>query len=245
MESRWTSEEVASVMEEHVFFGGLSPAQRRTVIEFSRMQTAGDGEILFQTGDRYRGLYLVLEGTVQIYRLNDAGRMLVLHVIRAGETFAEVPMFEHTTRETFPATAEPLEESVLLFVPKEPFLSFIDDHPRAGLSMLGKMAERLRGAVRQLDALSLQDVKGRLAQHLCRLEEELSAPTGDAPATGAGSAVVDLDVPKSVLAAELGTVPETLSRALSDLEDEGLIRRQGERIELTDLPSLKRLGRAR
>jgi CRP/FNR family transcriptional regulator len=99
--------------------------------------------------------------------------------------------------------------------------------------MLGEIARRQREAVRQLDALSLQDVQDRLAHHLA---ERASA------STETNSPTIQLDIPKSVLAAELGTVPETLSRALRSLEQEGLIRSESSSITVEDLEGLQRMG---
>jgi signal-transduction protein with cAMP-binding, CBS, and nucleotidyltransferase domain len=127
---------------------------------------AASGTILFQRGDAYRGFYLLVEGGVHVYRLSPEGRMLVLHVIRPGESFAEVPLFETDAGDTYPATAEMLTDSALFFFPADAFLSFVDAHPRSALHMLGQMAGRLRSAVRQLDAMSLQDVTERLARYL-------------------------------------------------------------------------------
>lgn len=161
--------------------------------------------------------------------------MLVLHVIRPGESFAEVPLFEGHENPTYPATAETLTDSTLLFFPAEAFLSFIDAEPRAALHMLGQMAKRLRNAIRQLDAVSLQDVQERLARHL--VEQVPTVPDDpDTPPT------VEIDIPKSVLAAELGTVPETLSRALRALEEKDLIRSEASEIALTDVRGLRRLS---
>lgn len=227
---------IKDAMDDHVFFGGLPPEERDVLIDLGRVQTAPSGTILFQHGDSYRGFYLVVEGAVHIYRLSPEGRMLVLHVMRPGESFAEVPLFEHDNGDAYPATAETLEESTLLFFPQEAFLSFIDDHPRSALNMLGQMAQRLHNAVRQLDAVSLHDVQERLARHL--VEQVPTVP--DNPDT---LPTIELDVPKSVLAAELGTVPETLSRALRRLEEEGLIRSGPSQIALTDMQGLRRMVR--
>lgn len=248
-----TRDDVLAAMQEHAFFGGLDADAQSRIADVSHVQSASEGTLLFQTGDSFRGFYLLVSGSVQIYRLNASGRMLVLHVIQPGESFAEVPLFDAEAPDTYPATAEALADSTLLFVPKDAFLSFVDAHPRACLGMLGEMAQRLRNAVRQLDALSLHDVKERLAQHLWSEAQSDSppsdAPPSDAPASPSGSqsgspsgSTVKLDVPKSVLAAELGTVPETLSRALRDLEDDGLILRRGEHIDLPDPAALARLG---
>lgn len=222
-------------MEDHDFFGGVSSEERRALIELGRVQEVASGSILFQHGDRYQGFYLVLEGTVHIYRLSPEGRMLVLHVMRPGESFAEVPLFEEQVDSTYPATAETLADSTLLFFPADAFLSFVDANPRTALHMLGQMSKRLRKAVRQLDAVSLQDVQERLARHLVEQVPTVSDDP-DTPPT------LELDIPKSVLAAELGTVPETLSRALRSLEEKNLIRSGASEIAITDVRGLRQLS---
>jgi CRP/FNR family transcriptional regulator len=228
-------DQIDRAMTDHDFFGGLSPEERRTIIDLGRVEAVEAGTILFQNGERYRGFYLMVDGAAHVYRLSPEGRMLVLHVIRPGESFAEVPLFEEQENPTYPATAEALEDSTLLFLPAEPFLSFVDAHPRTALHMLGQMAKRLRAAVRQLDAVSLQGVQERLARHL--VERVSAVPDDpDTPPT------VELDVPKSILAAELGTVPETLSRALRSLEEKDLIRSEASEIALTDVQGLRRLS---
>ena len=226
---------IEDAMDGHSFFGGLSADDRDALIDLAEVRTAPSDTILFQHGDPCRGFYLLLEGAVHIYRLSPEGRMLVLHVIRPGESFAEVPLFEQDENPTYPATAETLADSTLLFFPANTFLSFIDAHPRSALHILGQLAGRLRGAVQQLDALSLHDVQERLARHLM---EQASSPadTPEMPPT------VDLDVPKSVLAAELGTVPETLSRALRALEEDNLIRSSDSEIALTNVRGLRRVA---
>jgi len=226
--------DIADATEHHAFFGGLSAEGRERLIDLGQVCTAASGTILFQCGDAYRGFYLLVEGGVHVYRLSPEGRMLVLHVIRPGESFAEVPLFEMGDGDTYPATAETLSDSTLLFFPADAFLSFVDAHPRSALHMLGQLAGRLRSAVRQLDAVSLQDVQERLARYL--VEQVPTVP--DAPDT---APTVELDIPKSVLAAELGTVPETLSRALRALEEEALIRTEDAEIALTDVRGLRHL----
>ncbi len=227
---------IDSLMEDHAFFGGVTPEERAALVGMGQIEGAESETILFQHGERCRGFYLLLDGTVQIYRISSEGRMLVLHVIRPGESFAEVPLFEEPDDPTYPATAETLSDSTLMFFPGDRFLAFVDDHSNAALRMLAQMAGRLRNAVRQLDAVSLQDVQERLARHLVE-QVPLTPDEPDRPPT------VELDIPKSVLAAELGTVPETLSRALRQLEDQDLIRSNPSAIALTDVRGLRQLGR--
>jgi len=226
-----TSHDVLDAMDEHPFFRALDAAERDDILSLGRIRTASRGTILFQTGDPHLGFYLVLDGTVQIYRLNEEGRMLVLHVVERGESFAEVPLFDDDAPDSYPATAEALEESRLLFLPRSAFLEFMNRQPRLYFGMLKEVSRRLRENVLHLDDLTLHDVKERLGRYLWEASEDSRQS-------------VHLSIPKSVLAAELGTVPATLSRALRDLEDEGLIERRNDRIDLTDPGTLSRMGAA-
>jgi CRP/FNR family transcriptional regulator len=162
--------------------------------------------------------------------------MLVLRVLRPTESFAESPLFEQGNSATHMATAETLEESRMLFIPKRPFRRFVAENPQVYPKLLQTLGNRLRGAVQQIDALSLQDVKQRLAGYLIRQVSPEEKNRATVP-------TVELDVPKAVLAAELGTVPETLSRTLSRLEQRNLIRSEASRIVLTEMSGLRRLSR--
>lgn len=225
---------IDEAMQGHDFFGGVREETRCALANLGEIRTVEAETVLFHHGGSYKGFYLMVEGTVHLYRLSPEGRMLVLHVIRPGESFAEVPLFEAEEHPSYPATAETLEDSTFLFFPADPFLSFIDEHPRSALHMLGQMAKRLRKTVRQLDAVSLQDVQERLARHL--VKQVPTVPDDpDTPPT------VEIDIPKSILAAELGTVPETLSRALRSLEEKNLIRSEASQIALTDIKGLRNI----
>jgi len=199
---------IDAVMEEHAFFGGVAPDRRAQLVDLADVRTLEAGTVLFHGGSRYQGSYLLLDGAVHVYRLSEEGRMLVLHVIRPGESFAEVPLFEDRPDPTYPATAETLDDSTLLFFPADA-LSRLRGGPSGGgpadAGQDGPAAARGRASTRR------GVVAGRAGA--------AGAPSGptvpDDPET---IPTVELDIPKSVLAAELGTVPETLSRALRSLE---------------------------
>lgn len=227
--------EVKNAVSSHSCFGQLTDAQCSALIDLGKHKTVPSEAILFQHGDPYRGLYILISGSIHTYRLSPEGRMLVLRVLQPAESFAEGPLFEQNDFATNTATAETLGKSKLLFIPKKPFRRFAARNPHVYPMLLQMMGNRLREAVRQIDALSLQDVQQRLASYLIRqVPEEKSRTT--AP-------TVELDVPKAVLAAELGTVPETLSRTLSRLEQRDLIRSEASKIVLTRISELRRLSR--
>lgn len=212
---------IHKVLSKHAFFGGLTRTERNQIIELGSVQEAPKDHILFHHGDPHHGFFLVITGQVQIYRTDDAGRRVVLHVMESGESFAEVPLFESHPNPTYPATAQVVCNSELLFLPTDPFTQYVVSHPHVCLHMVGHMAKRLRWLAGRLEGLALHDVCTRLARYLLN----------EAP-THTNGATVQLNRPKSILAAELGTVPETLSRALRELEDQSLIRNEGDAIVL-------------
>jgi CRP/FNR family transcriptional regulator len=94
--------------------------------------------------------------------------------------------------------------------------------------MLAVLSMRLRRFASQIESLSLKEVPARLASYLLYLSEEQG-----------GTDCVELEISKGQLASLLGTIPETLSRILGKMSDEGLIDVQGRRISLLNREGLE------
>lgn len=228
--------EVEEAIAAHPCFDQLPDVQQSALIDLGREKRLSARKILFQCGDAYRGFYIVISGTLHTYRLSPEGRMLVMRVLRQDESFAISPLFEENGSSTYTATAESLRESRLLFIPQRSFRKFASSNPQVYPKLLQMLGSRVREAVRQIDTLSLQSVQQRLAGYLVG-----QVPAGEKSPVEAPT--VELDVPKTVLAAELGTVPETLSRTLRKLEQRDLIQSEASEIVLTGLSGLRRLSR--
>lgn len=186
------------------------------------------GKTIFMENDPGTGFYGIIDGKVKIFKSSLFGKEHILHIFGPGEIFAEVAVFAGLD---FPANALALEESTLVFFPRDRFRSLLADNPDITLSLLGLMSMRLRQMVGKIEELSLKEVPARLAAHLLLLREN----------TGTDEFV--LDVNKSQLAALLGTIPETLSRVIRRMKDEDLIRIKGSNVQLLDIQSLDDLAR--
>ena len=186
------------------------------------------GEIIFSEGDDGNGFYVVASGMVKIYKLSPEGKEHILHVFGPGEPFGEVAVF---TGQPFPANAEAIAESRLLFFPKSDFVRLITNTPSLTLNMLAVLSLRLRQFAVKIEDLSLKEVPGRLASYLLLLVDE----------QGAGD-TVQLIISKGQLASLLGTIPETLSRVLARMADQHLISVQGRTITILDRDGLEFLA---
>lgn len=211
------------------FFKGLPPADVEAVAAFTVTKNLAKDDYLFHEGDKAEGFYIVQKGAVNIHRVNSAGKEQVLHVFREGESFAEATL---ATESGYPAEARATEETVVVLVPKVPFVALLRGRPELTLRMLGAMSAHLRILVSLVDDLTLKDMETRMANWLL---QRCPQPIGDAPA------VILLEQTKRVLASEMGTTSETLSRSLAKFRDLDLLLIDGNVLTVTRPKELKKL----
>jgi CRP/FNR family transcriptional regulator, dissimilatory nitrate respiration regulator len=196
-------------------FAGLPADDLSRIAGFTVVRPLERGDYLFHEGDPSTGFYVVQRGAIKVHRVNAAGKEQVIRVFRPGESFAEASL---ATDRGYPAHAQAVEASQVLLVQKSGFLALVRRQPEFALRMLASMSLHLRSLVTQLEDLTLKDVETRLANWLVQR----------CPDPGAGRPVsIQLSATKRVLAAELGTVSETLSRTLAKFRAQGLIRVKG------------------
>jgi CRP/FNR family transcriptional regulator len=193
--------------------------------------TQAKGEYLFHEGAPAVGFYIVQRGSVNVHRVNAAGKEQIIHVFRAGDSFAEVAL---ASDKGYPAEARALEATQVLLVQKAGILALLRRQPELALRMLGSMSSHLRVLVGQLEDLTLKDVETRLANWLVKRCPNLQ---GEQPVR------IELTMAKRVLAAELGTVSETLSRTLAKFRAQKLLTVKGKTIVVLSPAKLNALLR--
>ena len=208
-----------------LLFSGLPAEQLQEIATISVDKKYGKGVSIFFEGDPGTGFYMVASGKVKIFKMSFDGKEQILHILGPGEPFGEVPVFHGNP---FPANAETLTESEVLFFPRTEFVHLVSKNPSLALNMLAVLALRLRRFASQIENLTLKEVPGRLASYLLYLMAEQQCQDK-----------VVLDVPKGQLANLLGTSSETLSRIFAKMTEEGLIRVEGKTIYLLDAERLK------
>ncbi len=207
-----------------VLFGGLPAEQLDAIVKIAVEKQFVKGDTIFFEGDPGNGFYMVGEGKVKIFKMSALGKEQILHIFGPGEPFGEVPVFHG---QPFPANAEALAKSSLIFFPREKFIALVHDNPSLALNMLAVLSMRLRRFVAQIEDLSLKEVPARLAGYLLYLLEEQRATDS-----------VELEISKGQLASLLGTIPETLSRIFAKMSDEGVIAVDGKKIHILDRAAL-------
>jgi CRP-like cAMP-binding protein len=182
-------------------------------------------QLLFIAGEEARGLFVIAAGSVRAFRESADGREQVIHVERAGATIAEVPVFDDGP---YPSTVAADEDgSVVLFIDKRDVRRLALAHPEIGLAALKVLAGRLRRCAELVETLSLREVGQRLARFL--LAEARTKGTREG-----GTLRVHLAHTNQQIAARVGSVREVVSRAMTRLQHDGLVRLEGRDLTVPD-----------
>jgi len=222
---------VVNTLRSCQLFTGLPPGDLAHIAEVTATKLLEKNDYLFHEGDPSHGFFIVQRGAVNVHRVTSGGKEQVIHVFRAGESFAEIAVASPTG---YPADARALEPTQVLVVQKDGFLALLKRQPELALRMLASMSSHLRVLVSQLEDLTLKDVETRLANWLVK---RCPNPQSEQPVC------IELSMSKRVLAAELGTVSETLSRTLAKFRDQKLLTVKGKTIVVVSPRRLESLLR--
>jgi CRP/FNR family transcriptional regulator, dissimilatory nitrate respiration regulator len=213
-------------------FAGLNEEDLKRIRSIALLKKVRRKEVIFSEGEEAKGFYVTLSGKVKIYKVSPDGKEQILHVINAPDSFAEAALF---LEGIFPAFAEALSDSQLLFIPKNDFVHLIEKNPKLSLNMIASLSHFLRRFASLIEELSFKEVSSRVAKYLIDLSSKLSRE-------GKNSREVELDLSKTQLASKLGTISETLSRTLAKMKAKGIIDVKKNRIILLNREVLEELA---
>jgi CRP/FNR family transcriptional regulator len=189
------------------------------------------GEIIFNSGDYFDYLFIVIKGRVKLSKISAMGKEQILKILEVGDFMGELSLFKNTVLTN---SAEALEKTEICVIRSEKVREIIMQRPEIALKFLEKYAERIKHSEELIEQIGLRDVEQRIANYLIAEVEKNNIKSRN------NKYVINLPVTKSVLSSMLGTTKETLSRKLSLLQDEGLILMEGQRkIIITDIESLR------
>lgn len=209
-------------------FEGLPANYCESLASIAVKKKFSRGQMFFSEGDEGTGFYIILSGRVKIFKLSAEGKEQIFHILEDREPFGEAAVF---AGENFPASAQSLAETSILFFPRIEFVDLILRQPSLALAMLSLLSLRLRKLTMLVENLSLKEVPGRLAAYLLILNNR-----------GSGTAAMELDISKNQMAGLLGTIPETISRILKRMSEEKLIKTNARSISIIDKKGLADLA---
>jgi len=211
----------------HALFASLDEPSLAQVKEGVCLVKLDEGEHLFTQGQEADRFFLLRQGQVKLYRLSPTGNEKVIEIVRPGQCFAEAVMFMDV--QTFPVNAQALTPAELYAISNKNFLDALRGSIDTCFGVLADMSVRLHQLLNEIDALTLQNATLRLVSFL----------VGQAPKEAEKETDVSLPAAKNIIASRLSVQPETLSRILSSLSNQGLISVKGSIVHIHDLNKLR------
>lgn len=207
-------------------FGDLDAHELQAVQQIAVRKDFRKGQVIFSEGDPSRGFYVVASGAVKIGRIARNGRERVLHIVEAGDTFAEAAMF----MERYPATAEALRATTTVFVEKNGFKQLLARDPKLSFKIIGTLVRWLTVLRDALTDLTLKEVPARFASYVLSLPVVPGHP-------------IEMSVSKTAVAQVIGTTKETLSRLLARLARRRILIYRGNQLRILNATVLAAIAR--
>jgi CRP/FNR family transcriptional regulator len=204
------------------FFDDLAPEDLEAVGAVMLKRQYPAGQIVLLEGAASSVLYFVQAGRLKLYKTSPRGREQVLRLLRPGDMFNEVAVFDEGPN---PASAQAIEDCTLFLLRRRDLMRFVAERPGIALAITRTLARLLREALALVEDLAFRDVTSRLARIL------LEGQDGTAPR-----------LTQELLAAMAGSRREVVGRALKALSLEGAVKLERGRIHVLDRKALQRLA---
>jgi CRP/FNR family transcriptional regulator, anaerobic regulatory protein len=191
----------------------------------------GPGQSLFHEGDPATRVFTLTRGTLKLYKLLADGRRQVTGFMQPGDFLGISVDDEHAF------SAEALEEAQLCWFPRNRFDDFVEEHPSMERELYLMAAHELSAVQQQLVLLGRKTAAERIASFLLVLSDRNESTSG--------ACLVRLPMSRSDMADYLGLTKETVSREISALRRDRIIRLQTlGRVEIINRQALERCAEA-
>lgn len=217
----------AQLLLRHHLFSPMDEHDLERLIRTAHIVSISRGEFLFQQGDDASCFYFVISGCIKLFRNLPDGTEKIFGLAADGQSFAEALMFK--SQNTYPVSAQAAESTELICFPCEEYMEMVRSNSKLSLALLGDLSVRLKDRLEEIEVLSLKNSTHRVIRYFMARMILLSDNQSE----------FLLPVAKRLIAAQLSIQPETLSRIIHKLVDEGIIEINGKRIKILDRQRLE------
>jgi CRP-like cAMP-binding protein len=206
------------------YFSDLGLAELESIRKLVFEKTADRAEMLLLEGEPAANLYFVASGVVKVFKTSAEGKEQILSIVRPGESFNDVPIFDGGPN---PTSAQAMGPVLLYEIKRNDMEAILRDHPKIALNVIRVLARRVRYLISLVEDLSFKHVIGRVAKILF---EHAGGEMGRGPR-----------LTQQEMAAMAGTAREVVGRSLKALEEEGAIKLDRHRIIIMDKEALQKI----
>lgn len=190
------------------------------------------GALIFKPVIDPKYVFLLESGLVRIYRESDQAEQVTFGYVQPGEVFGECAVFLDRPRESFAVAHEP---SDVLRMSRERFRMAIQSKPSIMFAVAKQIEGRFKNVESRVEDLVFRDARSRLAHVILNLSQEFGRNDG-------GRTILQISLTHAELATLIGTSRPTVSIALGELEDEGVLTRIDRYIGINNHEALEEMA---
>jgi len=209
-------------------FRGLPKEAIRFIEQHIVVKRYPKNETICKVGDHSTLLGLLLSGSLSVSVLTPNGREVGLTIIHSPTSFGELSAIDSKARS---ASLTTNGECIVGWLTQAALNTAITNTPQLALNLLQHMAGLVRATNEQVLLLSNHSTLQRICTFLLRKPFLVS---------GGDIQVIDLP-PQREIANLTNTTRETVSRTLVNLEEDGVVKKQGKKLIIVDRDALERI----
>lgn len=198
------------------------------MVKNAREEKYKKGQTIFREGGVPTGIYYILEGTVKKYKMDNYEKEQIIYVANKGELIGYHAIL---SAERYADSATALEESRLLFIPKEDFLDVLSKSQMLSMRLLKILSHEFTVFTNSIAIFAQRPVRERLAISLIVLREKFKKGTPE------GQPII-INMSRDDVANMTGTTRENVVRLLRELKDDKVIETKGRKIWITDIKKM-------
>jgi CRP-like cAMP-binding protein len=211
-------------------FNGLQRDELQRFADLTRERSYPKGSVILFQDDPGDSLFVLRSGRVKVVLIGEDGREVILGVLEPGAHFGELALIDDQPRS---AHVIAMEDANLLILRREDFRRRVEANPSVAWALLTELSRRLRRADVKIGGLVLLDVPGRIARLLLDLADE------------AGNDMIEKPLTHQTIAQMIGASRETVSRAMKEFQDSGLITVERRKIAVGNREALEKRSQVR
>jgi CRP-like cAMP-binding protein len=221
-----------AVLTQIPLFRRVGAEDRDRLAAVAEMRSYERGDILFHEGDESEFFLIVTSGRVKVFKHTPAGQDRILELFGPGGPLGAVAAYE---ARPYPASAEALEPTTCLLIPRQTFFALLEQHPSLVRGLLGSLSLRLVELTTRLAELTGGRVESRFARLFLKLAHQLGRPER-------GGLFIPLLLSRQELADMTGTTIETCIRIMSRWGKDDVLRTEKDGFVLVDRAALDEIA---
>ncbi len=213
-------------------FDGMEPNAIQDLLDQGTAQRCEKGTTIFREGEQAHSFFLLLDGHIQVVKINAEGEQMIARYISGGELYG---IAKAIGRDTYPANAIAAVDCVSIIWPTRIWDQVITTHPAFATNSYATVGKRLAETQDQVMALAMNKVEQRVANALLRLANQTGKKTDE-------GILIDFPITRQDISEMTGTTLHTVSRLMSKWEEMGWVSSGRKKVVLVEGHKLVMVG---